>query len=589
MPANNPLPWVQYTEPVVGKNHPTLTDTINRSLRQMLTSTGLTPDNPFYGLPVGTSTYNAASFPGATKEGQITSAIAQAVTDGVKYVYVPQSMLPYNASLVTFNTNVIMLREGGNQVVFDVKAWGAAGNGTTDDTIAIQAVLTAVGGGFQVVYFPPGTYLISGTLTVVASSVGTTLAGAGFIGGPGVSVIRTNHATADILSATNCQLLSIIGLQFESRITRTGGRGIVFNNCDSTVIGYCRFIDCFNTIDILSGSSNGHIHDCYIAVGTNVTNRGIFIQNSLVFFLRDCIFLLGGGSYGSTNASIQLDTGTDGVSIVGCQSAPVPNPGTGAGRGLWLTNTLAGTPPVYTRCINFYIEGGRNVALNNGANGIQIDAARDFRFTNGYVVSSLIGIQVAGGTDIRFTNTVCFNNLQHGVSISGGDEISFNQCDVTDNSIQTNATYSHIAIAAGTNLAVDNCAFGNFINGNTNTVANGIGLFNNSQGARLTHNSLDQSKMTTPINDSTGTAYKRGNRFNLTSPGAIQGIATLVAGTVTVSTTEVQAGDRVLVNRYGTGGTIGHLAIGAITGGTSFVINSSSAGDTSTVLWEIVH
>ncbi len=53
-----------------------------------------------------------------------------------------------------------------------VKDFGAAGDGVTDDTLAIQAALTS----HSAVYLPPGTYRISGTLSV---GFGKTLAGAG--------------------------------------------------------------------------------------------------------------------------------------------------------------------------------------------------------------------------------------------------------------------------------------------------------------------------------------------------------------------------------------------------------------------------
>lgn len=67
------------------------------------------------------------------------------------------------------------------------------------------------------------------------------------------------------------------------------------------------------------------------------------------------------------------------------------------------------------------------------------------------------------------------------------------------------------------------------------------------------------------------------------------GTAVLVAGTVTVNTSEILAGDVVRLSRQAAGGTLGILSVGTITGGTSFVINSSNAADTSMVAWEIVH
>jgi len=52
--------------------------------------------------------------------------------------------------------------QGG--AVFNVKAYGAVGNGTTDDTAAINATITAAqsaGGG--IVFLPQGTYIVKGT------------------------------------------------------------------------------------------------------------------------------------------------------------------------------------------------------------------------------------------------------------------------------------------------------------------------------------------------------------------------------------------------------------------------------------------
>jgi hypothetical protein len=53
--------------------------------------------------------------------------------------------------------------------IYNVWAYGATGNGTTDDTSAIQAALTAAGNaGGAICYAPPGTYLIGGTLSIPA-------------------------------------------------------------------------------------------------------------------------------------------------------------------------------------------------------------------------------------------------------------------------------------------------------------------------------------------------------------------------------------------------------------------------------------
>lgn len=67
-----------------------------------------------------------------------------------------------------------------------------------------------------------------------------------------------------------------------------------------------------------------------------------------------------------------------------------------------------------------------------------------------------------------------------------------------------------------------------------------------------------------------------------------RGKAVLVAGTKTVSVSDVLAADVILITRQVTGGTVGNLSVGTVTDNTSFVINSDSNTETSTVSWAIV-
>lgn len=56
-----PLNWATYLERAVGKGHPTLPQTIDRALRQMLTESGYNPDaDPFPGIPLIDTVLNNA-------------------------------------------------------------------------------------------------------------------------------------------------------------------------------------------------------------------------------------------------------------------------------------------------------------------------------------------------------------------------------------------------------------------------------------------------------------------------------------------------------------------------------------------------
>src|SRR5215470_10435688 len=49
--------------------------------------------------------------------------------------------------------------------VFDVKAYGAVGDGSTDDTAAIRSAITAASATGGTVFFPPGVFVLPSLLT----------------------------------------------------------------------------------------------------------------------------------------------------------------------------------------------------------------------------------------------------------------------------------------------------------------------------------------------------------------------------------------------------------------------------------------
>lgn len=81
----------------------------------------------------------------------------------------------------------------GQAPLFDVRQYGAKGDGVTDDTAAIQAALDAAkaaGGG--TVYVRPGTYMVAATATRISIGSNTTLMGAG-----NSSIIRVRNNNGD--------------------------------------------------------------------------------------------------------------------------------------------------------------------------------------------------------------------------------------------------------------------------------------------------------------------------------------------------------------------------------------------------------
>lgn len=91
------------------------------------------------------------------------------------FIALPLAVVAVNRSIKTNQTddrqreNILFPADAG---VLNVKELGAKGDGQTDDTAAIQAVLTAHPNGMRIIYLPNGTYLVSKTINWPAGTPG---------------------------------------------------------------------------------------------------------------------------------------------------------------------------------------------------------------------------------------------------------------------------------------------------------------------------------------------------------------------------------------------------------------------------------
>lgn len=106
---------------------------------------------------------------------------------------------------------------------FDVESYGAVGDNSTNDTVAIQAAITAAAVEGGTVYFPPGTYIITSALTIYT---GVSLLGAG----SEASVIRQTTTTADAIYGNDVASINIEEIRIEgaSSAHAGSGRGVNF-------------------------------------------------------------------------------------------------------------------------------------------------------------------------------------------------------------------------------------------------------------------------------------------------------------------------------------------------------------------------
>jgi hypothetical protein len=111
-------------------------------------------------------------------------------------------------------------RLGGN--TYNVKNYGAVGDGSNDDTSAIQSAINAIValGGYNAVgavYFPAGVYNVSSALTASGDYVSIYFVGEGRVS----SIIRTTSTTADVFTLNSQQPFVFKNLRIDAEgITR---------------------------------------------------------------------------------------------------------------------------------------------------------------------------------------------------------------------------------------------------------------------------------------------------------------------------------------------------------------------------------
>lgn len=131
----------------------------------------------------------------------------------------------------------------------------------------------------------------------------------------------------------------------------------------------------------------------------------------------------------------------------------------------------------------------------------------------------------------------------------------------------------------------------------TTTVTGGTGVTATTGNVSATAGSVNAgTSITATLGNITATNGNlvlgtAGNKLSITTgANASIGIsAAMTAGSITISTTAVTASSIIMLTAKTPGGTPGILSVGTITAGTSFVINSSSGTDTSTVQWLIIN
>jgi hypothetical protein len=391
----------------------------------------------------------------------------------------------------------------GATAVFNVMAYGALGNGTNDDTTAIQAAITACGvAGGGVVFLPPGVYQTSAALTINVSSV--SLIGSGR--SASVFTPKGAYVSGDIIQVGNGTLnpsyntLASFGITC-SQAVRSGGSGINLRNThDTRITDFVSYYDYVGvTIDGGSGQfeatlDNFEINSAVntgIIIGPNHIVQDCWIERGVVSTCPTGILYeqLSGGHLTSvdviacTNYGIILYSGTAGITALFCYDVQADTTSAGPGWATGSTGTISNV--VLTACW----------ACSNHLSGISLAATN----TNG----------------VTITGCVVMNNKQHGIAVAAGTCLIITNCQIFCNSQQSSGTYHGISVGNSLpGFIISNNVIGlggsvSFVGSNLQGYAIVLGT---SEGASyIVTGNLMLSNVTGGLSDNSGTGTVANN------------------------------------------------------------------------------
>lgn len=326
----------------------------------------------------------------------------------------------------------------------NVQAFGAVGNGTTDDTAAIQAAINAVGSGGGKVYFPPtaGGYLLNSTALTV-STIGTVLAGGGaentfliigssFTGAEAVLItayscqvqdISINGASTTLTSnpiangieisgarrakINRCMFRYLNGWAVEVAATNASGS----SNCVGTQISECYALTCAGGIHFLGNTTQAFSMGCQVSdtqlysigttSGASANLDGICVEDSWDIALENCIVTQSVGTghclHLKGNCSALLSNNIDLTGTTGSACTLIED-------------SLNGSPQNVQLLGGSILQGSVGLSITGAANQVNIAAVS-------VTSSQTHGMQV-GGTGASIFIMDCFFNT-NGAGASG--------------------------------------------------------------------------------------------------------------------------------------------------------------------------
>lgn len=344
--------------------------------------------------------------------------------------------------------------------------YNATGNGSTDDTAAIQAAITAAASTGGTVYLPAGSYLLNGSNPLNLSGA-VTLQGAGhgatsirigssFTGSSAITIssddcmitgLQLRGASSTVTSNPACHGVTLTGAQecrfFNATIQYINGYALRLFGTSATTLHGTQL----DMLKIQSCAGGIHIKSDPAATAANVQMSNIFTR-----------FL---GVNSGTNANL------DGIRIedswdVLCQNV-LP----------WMNATTGGTGAAFRvtgNCAAIFVQnldalgpqtGAANVVIESGTNG----DPQNVQIQGGVIQQGLIGLLISGASSqVRIRNMRILNNQTHNVSVtSTGFGIYLDECTISQGGAGATGTNYDVNWTGSAEGFITDCRFGTAI------------------------------------------------------------------------------------------------------------------------------
>lgn len=368
-------------------------------------------------------------------------------------------------------------------IYYNVKTYGAKGDGTTDDASAIAAAISAAGSAGGTIYFPPGTYNIKSPITITNS--GVALVGSGVQ----ASIIQPDAAftgaAAIILTGANfCKIqdLSFIGIS-STYSSNPACDAIQLNHAQNNAFENI-FVNHWNgyAVECINDATGSCYFNSFVNVHARTTGAGFHFHGYATSSN------LNSGSF-LTNCNVENILNGDGIFIEDIHDLTISNLEGYTTSGGSCIHIKGESLAIFVQNIDIgglvngtTAEPNPIVLIESGTNG----SPGGITFSSGIIEDGLTGVSITAGSEMVFKGLHFIKNGTHGMLVSGStDNILVNSCVFDQNGFSTGTNYDIDATTTG-RVIVSNCLFktpsGTGVSQVTNAINFGSGgwAFNNA-------------------------------------------------------------------------------------------------------------